>query len=108
MPVIVLVIKTCFFTDTNSYGLGHKPYTSYFFHLFCGKMIKVVCAMFAIAIEILGVQLSNLNLSMGKSAIQFESLVQKGKTGEQMDNIIYFFYLFTNNLIEFYARIRET
>ncbi len=54
-------------------------------------MIRVVCAILAIAIENLEVQLSNLNLPVGKSAIRFEPLVQKGKTGEQMADAIYFF-----------------
>ena len=46
---------------------------SHFFLSFCGKMIKVVCAIFAVAIKDLRVRLSNLNLLLGKSAIWFES-----------------------------------
>ena len=41
----------------------------HFFLLFCGEMIRVICAMVAIAIEDLEVQLSNSNLPIGKSAI---------------------------------------
>ncbi len=66
-------------------------------------MIKVVCAMLAVTIKYLEVRLSNLNLFVGKSAIRFEPLVQKGKTGEQMAGAIYCFYLSVNNFIGVYA-----
>ncbi len=108
MPVIVLVIKTYFFIGTDSYGLGRKPHTSDFFYLFCEEIIRVVYAILAIAIENLEVQLSNLNLPMGKNVIRFEPLVQKGETGEQMAGAIYFFYLSANNFIGAYARLGKT
>ncbi len=106
--MIVLVIKTYFFTGTNSYGLGRKPHMSHFFHPFGREMIRVVCTMLVIAIEDLGVRLSNLTLPIGKSAIRFEPLVQKGKTSEQIANAIYFFYLFANKFIGAYARLEKT
>ncbi len=66
-------------------------------------MIRVVCAILAIAIEDLEVQFSNLNLLVGKSAIRFESLVYKGETGKQMAGAIYVFSLSTNNFIGVYT-----
>ncbi len=59
--------------------------------------------MLAVVIDDPEIQLSNLNLPVGKSASQFELLVLKGKTNEQMTGTIYFFYLSANNFIEAYA-----
>ncbi len=53
-------------------------------------MIRVVCAMFAIAIEDLEVRLRNSNLSLGKSAIWFELSAQKGETGKQTAGTLYY------------------
>ncbi len=64
--------------------------------------------MLAIAIEDLELRLSNLNLHIGKSAIRFELLVQKGKTDEQIASVIYFINLSANNFIGAYARLRKT
>ncbi len=61
MPMIVFAMKTCFFTRKDSYNLRCKVHMLHFFHLFHGKMRKVVYTMLAIAIEDLEVQLSNLN-----------------------------------------------
>lgn len=43
-------------------------------------MIKVMCAILAIAIEDLEMRLGNLNLLLGKSAIWFELSTQKEET----------------------------
>lgn len=64
--------------------------------------------MLAIRIKDLEVQLSNLNLLVGKNAIQFESLIQKDETDKQMAGTIYFFYLSANNFIGAYAWLRKT
>ena len=64
--------------------------------------------MLIIAIKDLEVRFSNLNLPIGKSAIWFGPLVQKGKTGEQIAHAIYFFYLSANNFTGAYARLRKT
>ncbi len=55
---------------------------SHFFLSFCGEIIRIVCAILAVAIEVLEVRLRNSNLILGKSAIRFESLAQKGETGK--------------------------
>ena len=82
--MIVLAIKSFFFSGADTYSLGRKPHTSHFFLPFRGEMIRVVCAMLAVAIEDLEVRLSNSNLPVRKSAIRFEPLAQKGETGKQM------------------------
>ena len=61
---------------------------SHFFLPFWGKMIRVVCAMFAVAIEDLKVCLGNLNLPLRKSTIWFELLAQKEETGKQTANTL--------------------
>ena len=76
----VLVIKSFFFSGADSYNLRQKLHTSHFFLLFCRKMIRVICAMFAVAIKDLEVHLGNSNLPLGKSAIWFEPSAQKGET----------------------------
>ena len=55
-------------------------------------MIRVVCAILAVAIEDLEVQLSNSNLSIGKSAICFKPSAQKRETGKQMADVLYYKY----------------
>ncbi len=106
--MIILIIKTSFFTYTDSYSLGYKLYTLYFFHLFYKKIIRVVYAIFTIIIKIFAVQLSNLKLYMEKNTIQFKSLVQKNVTGKQMASAIFFFYLSANNFIKEYVWLRKT
>lgn len=66
-------------------------------------MIKVVYAILTIEIKDLEMWLSNLKLLVGKNVIQFELLIQKGKTSKQMAGTIYFFYLSANNFIGAYA-----
>ena len=70
--MIVFAIKFFFFSGTNSYSLGRKPHTFYFFFFFHGEMIRVVFAMLVIAIKDLEVCLGNSNLPLGKNAIWFE------------------------------------
>ncbi len=53
-------------------------------------MIRVVCAMLAVAIKDLEVRLGNLNLPLGKSAIRFQPLAQKGETGKQTASVLYY------------------
>ena len=48
--------------------------------------------MFAIVIKDLEVRFDNSNLPLGKSAIWFELLAQKGETGKQMASILYYQY----------------
>ena len=55
-------------------------------------MIKVICAILAIAIKDLEVHLSNPHLLLEKSAICFEFLAQKGETGKQTASIQYYKY----------------
>lgn len=90
--MIVLAIKSCFFSGADSYNLGRKPHTSHFFLPFRGEMIRVVCAMLAVAIEDLEVRLSNSNLPTGKSAIRFEPSAQKGEAGKQTAGALYYKY----------------
>ena len=75
-------IKSFFFSRADSYSLRQKHHKSHYFPLFHGKMIKVVCAMLAVAIEDLEVRIDNPNLPLGKSAIWFEPLSQKFKTSK--------------------------
>ena len=67
--MIVLAIKSFFFSGADGYSLGRKPHMCHFFFSFRGKMIRVVCTMLAVAIEDLEVHLGNSNLLLGKSAI---------------------------------------
>ena len=90
--MIILAIKSFFFFEADSYSFGQKSHTSHFFLLFCGEMIRVVCAMLAVAIENLEVYLDNSNLPQRKSAIWFEPLAQKGETGKQTACILYYQY----------------
>ncbi len=90
--MIVLAIKSFFFSGADSYSLERKPHTSHFFFPFRGEMIIVVCAMLAVAIEDLEVRLGNSNLPLGKSAIRFEPSAQKGETGKQTAGALYYKY----------------
>ena len=92
VPMIVFAIKSFFFSGADSYSLERKPHMSYFFIFFYGKMIKVVYAIFAVAIENLKVCLGNLNLLLRKSTIQFELSAYKKETGKQMAGIPYYQY----------------
>ncbi len=80
--MIILAIKTYFFNGVDSYNLGRKPYILRFFSLFSGEMIRVICAMLAVAIEDLELRMNNQNLPLGKSAIRFKSYAQKSEKGE--------------------------
>ena len=55
-------------------------------------MIRVVCAIFAIAIKDLEVRLSNSNLPTEKSAICFEPLAQNKDAGKQTASALYYKY----------------
>ncbi len=55
-------------------------------------MIRVVYAILAIAIEDLGVHLSNSNLPLGKNAIWFEPLAQKGEITKQTTDTLHYQY----------------
>ncbi len=90
--MIVLAIKSFFFSGADSYSLRRKSHTSHFFLFFCEEMIGVVCAMLAVAIEDLEVRLGNSNLPLGKSAIWFEPLAQKGETSKQTAGALYYQY----------------
>ena len=46
--------------------------------------------MLAIAMEDLKVYLGNLNLFLGKSAIRFDPIAQKGVIGKQTAGILYY------------------
>ncbi len=72
--MIVLAIKSFFFSGVYSYSLGRKSHISYFFVPFCGEMIKVVYAILIVAINDLELRLRNVNLPLEKSAIRFELL----------------------------------
>ncbi len=56
--MIVFTIKTCFFNGVDSYNLGQKPHISRFFTLFCGEMIRLICAILAVIIEDLKMHLN--------------------------------------------------
>lgn len=53
-------------------------------------MIKIICAIFAIAIKSLEIYLSNSNLLMEKSAIYFKLLAQKKEINKQTANILFY------------------
>ena len=53
-------------------------------------MIRVVYAILAIAIKDLEVHVGNLNFPLGKSAIWFELLAQKGETSKQTAGVVYY------------------
>ena len=76
MPIIVFAIKSFFFSGANSYSFGWKIHTFHFFLLFYGKMLRVICAIFAIAIEDLKVQFGDSNLLLDKSVIRFKPFPQ--------------------------------
>ncbi len=71
---------TCFFSGTDSYGLGRKAYTSRFFSPFRGEMVVVICSMLAVAIKDLALRWNNKELATGKSAVRFEPASQKKAT----------------------------
>ncbi len=48
--------------------------------------------MLAVAIKDLEVRLCNSNLPLGKSAIRFEPLAQKGEIGKQATGALYYQY----------------
>lgn len=107
MAMIILVIKSYFFSKIDSYNLGQKPHTYYFFLHFCKEMIKVICSILTVIIKDLELCLSNSNLPMRKSAIWFKFLAQKEETSKQwlvyyITNIKNLFhksvYLFWKNL----------
>lgn len=62
--MIVLTMKSFFFSEADSYSLRRKPYISLFFFFFGREMIKVEYAMFAFVIEDLEVHLGNSNLPL--------------------------------------------
>ncbi len=70
--VIVLAIMACFFSGTDSYGLGRKAHTSRFFTPFCGEMVVVICSMLAVAIQDQALRWNNKQLATGKSVVRFE------------------------------------
>ncbi len=90
--MIVLTIKSFFFSGADSYSLGRKSYSSHFFLSFREEMLKVVCSMLAVAIEDLEVRLRNSNLLLRKSAIWFEPSAQKGEIGKQTTGALYYRY----------------
>ena len=90
--MIVLAIKSCFFSGVDSYNLGRKSHIFYFFLFFCGEMIKVIYAILVVAIKDLEMYLSNSNLLIRKNAICFEPLVQKRETGKQTADALYYKY----------------
>ncbi len=55
-------------------------------------MIRAVCGILVVAIKRLAMHLYNSNLHLGKSAIRFEPLAQKGETGKQMAGALYYQY----------------
>lgn len=87
--MIILAVKSFFFSGLNSYSLRQKPHTSYFFFSFYGEIIKLVCAILAIAVEDLEVCYDNANLFLGKSTIWFGPLAQKGETDKQTTDVLY-------------------
>ena len=91
-PVIILVIKSCFFSGADSYSLGRKPHTSHFFLPCRGEMIRVICTILTVAIKDLKVYLGNLNLPLGKNAILFEPQAQKEETDKQIAGAQYYKY----------------
>lgn len=82
--MIVFAIKSCSFSKADSYSFGWKSYISYFLLFFYRKIIRVVYAIFAIAIKDLEIHVDNLNLLLRKSIIWFESLAQKRETSKQI------------------------
>lgn len=88
--MIVLIIKTCFFTRVDYYNYRPKLYTSQFLFFFCKDIIKVICTMFIIAIKDLNLYLKNKIFLLRKSTIRFKLLTQKSKT----DN---YYYLFSSS-----------
>lgn len=67
------------FNGINTYSLGQKPYTLYFFSLFYEEMIRLICAIFTIMMKNFKCRLNNKNLFLRKNAIQFELYAQKSK-----------------------------
>ena len=53
-------------------------------------MVKVVCVILTITIKDLEVRYDNANLLLGKSAIWFELLAQKGETSKQTVDALYY------------------
>ncbi len=90
--MIILIIKSFFFSRADNYSLRQKSHTFYFLFSFCRKMIRVIWAILTIVTKDLEVRLYNLNLPLEKSVIWFESSAQKGKTGKQMASALYYQY----------------
>lgn len=74
MLVIVLVIKSCFFTGADNYNIKQKSHMFYFFNLFLGEIIIVILSILAVVIKDLEIQIDNLNMQLKKSVIKFEVL----------------------------------
>ena len=89
---MIFAIKFFFFFRANSSNLGQKPHICHFFLPFYREIIKVIYAILTIAIEDLEVQLSNLNLPIGKNEICFEPSAQKRETGKQMASTLCYKY----------------
>ena len=70
------------------------------FFLFYVKIIKIICAIFTIAIEDLKLRMNNKNLLWRKSVIWFEPYIQKAK---KMNTLYYFFYYRSQILIDLRA-----
>lgn len=60
-----------------------------FFFLFYKKIIKIVYAIFAVAIKNLKVQFSNSNLLVGKNTIWFKFLAQKKEIDKRTADALY-------------------
>lgn len=92
IPIIIFIIKFCFFIGIDSFTLRQKSHICYFFQLFHKKMMKVICAMLAIVIKDLKLRINNLNLLLGKSVIRFDSSVQMRETSKQIAHRLYYKY----------------
>lgn len=55
-------------------------------------MIRVICAILAITIQDLEMQMGNSNLPLRKSVIRFEPLIQKEETDKQIAGALYYKY----------------
>lgn len=68
---------TYFFADINSDSLGRKTHISRFLSLFCGEIVVVIYSKLAVAIKDLFLRWKNKELTIRKSAVQFEPASQK-------------------------------
>lgn len=72
--IIILAVMVCFYSSSDSYGLGQNAHMFHFFTFFCNGMIIVIYSMLAIDIQDLALSWNNKELTTKKSAVWFKPI----------------------------------